>query len=147
MPTPIPFKVIPSGFEPGESRPKEEAVFGVFVANRYQSLLYRLMDQFAAGEYKGGIWELQEFENGAVVWVLPDDTVIQTRTLNGYDPKCSMRTLSLAINMIVMSALMHELAQTESSDHIVERIIDNFDFTKDVGLSLSEYKEFLRIID
>lgn len=145
--SPIPSKVIPSGFEPGESRSKEEAVFGVFIANRYQDLLFRLTDQFAAGAYQGGCWELHEYENGAIAWILPDDTVIQTRTMNGYDPECSLRTLTLAINMIVMSALMAELSKQPNSDMTLRRVIQNFELLGDVGYALPESKAYMRIID
>lgn len=144
MKTPIPSKIIPSG---DHSRAKEEAVFGEYAANRYQSLLFRLMDQFSVGAYNGGIWELHEFKNGAVMWIFPDDEVIQTRTLNGYDPECSMRTLSMAINVIVLSALMAELAQNGSNDQIVERMIKVFDADRDVGYALADSKSFISIID
>lgn len=152
MPTPIPSKIIPSG---SQSRQQEVSVFGEMAAGRYQGILFHLMGEYSGGEYNGGVWEMHEFENGAVVWVFPKDGEIQTRTLNGYDPKCSMRTLSIALNMIVMSILMSKLAEQKpltseaaaEIDKILNRMIQNFELTKDVGLSLGEYKAFLDIID
>lgn len=142
--TPPPFTVIESG---DPSRNREVELFGEHGAMHYQNLLFRIMDHLCDGAYAGGMWEMREFENGAVFWVFPGDRMVKVNTFNGYDVTCSIEAVSIAANIITLSSLLGKMAEANVRNDIMDKAINNFELQRDVGSLFPERADIYRIID
>lgn len=138
------FTVIPSGVN---SMAKEVEIFGNYGAMHYQSLLFRFMDHLCGGAYNGGMWEMREYQNGAVVWVFTKEDVIDVHTFNGYEVRTSMFAISIAANIIAMSNMAGDMVDKGAKPEVVDRLIQNFELTRDLGSTFEERSEIYRIID
>lgn len=145
---PMKYKVIESGFGPGESAEKEIEVYGKYGATHFQTALFRIMDHLCDGQYNGGVWDLREYENGAVAWIFPKEgSVLHTHTYNGYDPEAGYEAISIAANLIEMSAMMGALVNGKAADAVVKRLAVNFELLTDVARRHEQWVAIRQIID
>lgn len=135
---------IPSGIN---SMAKEIEVFGHYGAMHYQALMYRLMDHLCDGKYNGGVWDMHEYQNGSVVWTFEKRDVIDVNTFNGYEVNCSLFAVSIAANIIAMSSMATDMVDRNIEKAAVDRLIRNFELTKDLASTLTERQAIYRIID
>lgn len=144
MKTPMNYTVIESG---AQSMSKEIDVFGHYGAMRYQTAVFVKMDYLCDGAYTGGVWELRQYENGAVAWIFPQEGQVQTHTFNGFDPECNFEGVAIAANLIAMSGLMQELTSRKASDAMVENVARNAALLERAAKTFEQWKAIRQIID
>lgn len=69
----------------------------------YDTALFNMTSKISGGVYKGGMWELRRYYNGALLLVMPDSEVVEAKPYNQNYVSCSIEAISIAANIMLLS--------------------------------------------
>lgn len=106
---------------------------------KFEMLVYAFMDKFCQ-DYSGGYWEFWTLENGGILMTLDSNEVFQVcNDMNYFEDTMSAESVSIAVNMFALNALMDENCD--------KRIIDYYYALGDYASEHSEASKIIRLID
>jgi hypothetical protein len=112
---------------------------------RFEHLVYTLMEKHTSGQYLGGHWDFCEVSNGAFYMKLDTTEVFNaTNPDNWFEGQMSAEALSLAVNILAQNQILWAL---HNKGHDVSDLIVKYEALRDYAYSHAEHVNIIKFID
>lgn len=101
----------------------------------YEGMVFSTMSKFTKA-YNGGMWDFVEFEGGGKAMILPQTFVVACHNHDNYfEGKMSIRSLSLACNLMVASHLSFQV-----TGQCQDNLSENYHLLREVSFEHEWFK-------